>query len=106
MIYCLLIVGDGVFYLVAVAYFFRPGTHVRNFESSDEFQGQKLTGQRRDMQKTIDTCIDNLLKCLEDRYADIDDGILHATKLVNFSAWPMTFDECMYFHVLTYLSHV
>ena len=74
---------------------YRSGPHVRAMESKAAAEELKLKGQVRGKTQSMLIVIDNLVECIKDRYADMDEGVLRATRIIDFSAWPPQFNECM-----------
>ena len=71
----------------------RSGPFLRKVLDKDEFHGVKLDGQLPDnFQATTDKLVDSVVDCITARCSNIHEGIFGATKIADFSTWPMQND--------------
>tara|TARA_B110000881_G_scaffold174464_1_gene158824 strand:- start:99 stop:320 length:222 start_codon:yes stop_codon:yes gene_type:complete len=57
-------------------------------EDSTSFEDQALSGDDSLFQRSRCSLVDNLITCLDRRFADLSDGVIQATQLVDFKYWP------------------
>ena len=73
-----------------------PGPYLSKVVDCEEYQGTKLCTDRGvvpDFGTLREKLVASVVKCLEKRFADIEEGILGATKLAELSTWPPVFNE-------------
>ena len=78
---------------VVVILFCSAGLQLSKVLEADQYQGEALQGSLTHFDSQRVTLIDGLIKCLEQRFTDIDTGVLKAAKLADLSTWPPTYDD-------------
>lgn len=76
-----------------MVFIFKAGPGLRQVLDSDTYQGHKLEGLLQDFPRLRHRTVDALVDCLEQRCANLSEGVLEATKIADLSTWPLTFDD-------------
>lgn len=66
----------------------KPGPKLASFKLCEEFKGHKLNGDDTGMNEIQSKVMTSLKKCLQGRFDDMNDGILHAARIANLRMWP------------------
>ena len=57
------------------------------------FQGVELQGSTKHFDNAREKLVDSIASCLQNRFQDIESGVLGATKLADFQKWPSQFEK-------------
>ena len=72
---------------------YRPGYHLKKVEDKSDFQGQELEGVLEHFKNDRVKVVEGVVACLQQRYADIDAGVLGASKLADIQSWPSHYEK-------------
>ncbi len=62
-------------------------------ESSGSYDGEPLTGSNLGVQTQINKVLKSLIGSVEKRFADVQSGVLEATKLADLDTWPGSYSD-------------
>ena len=62
-------------------------------ESSGTYDGQPLTGSELGVQTQINKVLTSLIGSVEKRFADVQSGVLEATRLADLDMWPGSYSD-------------
>ncbi|XP_014671515.1 PREDICTED: uncharacterized protein LOC106812205 [Priapulus caudatus] len=79
-----------------------PGYEQRMIQAALEgnqgmFEGEILTGNAKDVDDQVTRVAQQLKKKLENRFTDVSQGLLSASKIADLHTWPPTYDEAISF---------
>ena len=73
---------------VLTRYKSKPGPMLKQIEEKASFEGIELAGSDASFVASHKSLLDDLLSSLEERLGDFQQGVVHATTIVDLASWP------------------